>query len=289
VPTDKPEGPASTTITAAVRGDNLYANSLLAIDATTGNSSGTNSSCITTSGTMTSGPRQCCLSAPQRPSSAVAQSTKMSLLFIFNRETGEPIFGMEERPVPQSTVGRKDVAHAAVSACRNRWRVSPPHAKNWHHSADSRAPEMRGLWEQGRSPASASTSRGRRTKISILPGAQGGSNWMGMTLPLVGSADWQRHGSGPAGRVQPGGGGGGGGRGGGRRGGAPLRRGHATRAPAPTSARACGRHCATVYSKTPGPFNRYWNTENMWSCSPTPGLTGGRQRQHRRHRLRSTR
>ena len=28
----------------------------------------------------------------------------MGLLFIFDRVTGEPIFGMEERPVPQSTV-----------------------------------------------------------------------------------------------------------------------------------------------------------------------------------------
>ena len=35
---------------------------------------------------------------------AVAVMTKMTLLFIFNRVTGEPLFGMEERPVPQSTV-----------------------------------------------------------------------------------------------------------------------------------------------------------------------------------------
>ena len=34
---------------------------------------------------------------------AVAQQTKMALLFIFNRETGEPIFGIEERKVPQTT------------------------------------------------------------------------------------------------------------------------------------------------------------------------------------------
>ena len=33
---------------------------------------------------------------------AVAVMTKMSLLFIFDRVTGEPIFGMEERPVPQA-------------------------------------------------------------------------------------------------------------------------------------------------------------------------------------------
>ena len=48
---------------------------------------------------------------------AVAQITKMGLLFIFNRVTGEPMFGMEERPVPQSTVpGEKTVADAAVPA-----------------------------------------------------------------------------------------------------------------------------------------------------------------------------
>ena len=35
---------------------------------------------------------------------AVAQISKMSLLFMFNRTTGEPIFGLEERPVPASHV-----------------------------------------------------------------------------------------------------------------------------------------------------------------------------------------
>ena len=35
---------------------------------------------------------------------AVAVMTKMALVFIFDRVTGEPIFGVEERPVPQSGV-----------------------------------------------------------------------------------------------------------------------------------------------------------------------------------------
>ena len=34
---------------------------------------------------------------------AVAQTDEDGLMFIFNRETGEPIFGVEERPVPQTT------------------------------------------------------------------------------------------------------------------------------------------------------------------------------------------
>jgi quinoprotein glucose dehydrogenase len=35
---------------------------------------------------------------------AIAQTTKMGILFILNRETGEYVFGVDERPVPQSDV-----------------------------------------------------------------------------------------------------------------------------------------------------------------------------------------
>jgi quinoprotein glucose dehydrogenase len=34
----------------------------------------------------------------------VAQITKMGLLFIFDRVSGEPVEGMEERPAPQTGV-----------------------------------------------------------------------------------------------------------------------------------------------------------------------------------------
>jgi quinoprotein glucose dehydrogenase len=35
---------------------------------------------------------------------ALAQATKQALLFAFNRETGEPLWPIEERPVPPSLV-----------------------------------------------------------------------------------------------------------------------------------------------------------------------------------------
>ena len=35
---------------------------------------------------------------------AVAQPTKMGFLFVFNRVTGEPLWPIEERPVPKSDV-----------------------------------------------------------------------------------------------------------------------------------------------------------------------------------------
>ncbi len=38
---------------------------------------------------------------------AVAQPTKHAFLFVFNRETGEPIWPIEERPVPQSDVPKE--------------------------------------------------------------------------------------------------------------------------------------------------------------------------------------
>jgi quinoprotein glucose dehydrogenase len=38
---------------------------------------------------------------------AIAQPTKHALLFVFNRDTGEPIWPIEERPVPQSDVPKE--------------------------------------------------------------------------------------------------------------------------------------------------------------------------------------
>src|SRR4030095_16880285 len=40
---------------------------------------------------------------------AIAEYTKLSLLFIYNRVTGEPIFGVEERSVP-ARAGRRGAA-----------------------------------------------------------------------------------------------------------------------------------------------------------------------------------
>ena len=67
---------------------------------------GTRSSCITTSGTSI---RRRSQSSPTfsrdgRMIPAVVQVTKMGLVFVFDRTTGEPVFGIDERPVPASDV-----------------------------------------------------------------------------------------------------------------------------------------------------------------------------------------
>ena len=47
---------------------------------------------------------------------AVALPSKEAFLYVFDRVTGQPVWPIEERPVPQSDVpGRKDLSDAAVS------------------------------------------------------------------------------------------------------------------------------------------------------------------------------
>ena len=64
---------------------------------------GTSRPCTTTSGTTTCPRSRCCsISRPRTgPVAALAQPTKQGYLFILNRETGEPLVPVEERPAPQ--------------------------------------------------------------------------------------------------------------------------------------------------------------------------------------------
>jgi quinoprotein glucose dehydrogenase len=55
----------------------------------------------------------------------VAQITKMGLLFVFDRVTGEPVYGIEERPVPQTTIPGEATAKTQPFPVK-----PPPLAKN---------------------------------------------------------------------------------------------------------------------------------------------------------------
>ena len=102
-----PTGSASPDHWGGLRpGDNLYANSLVALRGSTGEmvwhfqmvhhdlwdyDLATAAALIT-------------ITRDGQPVPAVAQATKMGYLFILDRETGEPLFPVEERPAPQSDV-----------------------------------------------------------------------------------------------------------------------------------------------------------------------------------------
>ena len=162
---------------------------------------------------------------------AVAQITKMGLLFIFNRVTGEPMFGMEERPVPQSTVPGEQ-----TSATQPFPLLPPPLARNSLKKSElptNISPEhtayCQGLWEKyGLQDSVPYTPWKVDQDVVVFPGAIGGGNWGGVTYSkklglvitnVMNAGQWghlEKSEGAPIGGDQPGvGGAGRGGRGGG--------------------------------------------------------------------------
>jgi glucose dehydrogenase len=196
---------------------------------------------------------------------AVAQITKMGLLFIFNRVTGEPMFGMEERPVPQSTVpGEK------TSPTQPFPLLPPPLARNSLKKTElptNISPEhtayCQGLWEKYGLQDSVPYTPWKMTQdVVVFPGAIGGGNWGGVAynkkLNLVitnvmNAGQWGHLEKSAAlvGGDQPGVGGGRGGRGGPGAGGGPPR----SREP---------------YRKVTPEGGRFWDPKTQYSCAPTP-------------------
>ena len=88
-------------------GDNLFAESLVALDLETGERVCSISSwCITLSGTWTLRRRRFSktLTVDGRVIEAVSIMGKQSMVYTFDRATGEPVWPIEELPVPQSDV-----------------------------------------------------------------------------------------------------------------------------------------------------------------------------------------
>jgi quinoprotein glucose dehydrogenase len=88
------------------QGDNLFAESLVCVDATTGKRvwhfQGVHHGLWDYD--FASAPVLADITVNGRRISAVAQVSKQGFLYVFDRKTGEPVWPIEERPVPQSTV-----------------------------------------------------------------------------------------------------------------------------------------------------------------------------------------
>lgn len=114
---------------------------------------------------------------------AVAQITKMGLLFMFDRVTGEPLFGMEERPVPQSTVPGEKTSPTQPFPLK-----PPPLSRNSLTRAElprTISPELAAycerLWEKYRLRDSVPyTPWQLEQDVVVFPGAIGGGNWNGV-------------------------------------------------------------------------------------------------------------
>jgi glucose dehydrogenase len=115
---------------------------------------------------------------------AVAQITKMGLLFVFNRVTGEPVYGVEERPMPQTEVPGE------VTSKTQPFPVKPPPlAKNTFKIEDlyDLSPEharfCKELFETNQmkigGPYTPLPTEGNAV---FFPSTLGGGNWGGVSI-----------------------------------------------------------------------------------------------------------
>ena len=120
---------------------------------------------------------------------AVAQITKMGMLFLFDRLTGEPVFGMEERPVPQSTVPGEATWPTQPFPLK-----PPPLARNsfreeeMYNLTPEHAAFCRELFERNRMFIGVPyTPLPLEGNVLIFPSTLGGGNWGGVSFdPLLG-------------------------------------------------------------------------------------------------------
>lgn len=120
---------------------------------------------------------------------AVAQITKMGLLFVFNRVSGEPVYGMEERPVPQSVVPGEITAKTQPfplkppPLARNTFRVDELYDRSNEHAAFCKQ-----LFETNQMKIGGPyTPLPLEGNALFFPSTLGGGNWGGVSVdPLRG-------------------------------------------------------------------------------------------------------
>ena len=197
---------------------------------------------------------------------AVAQQTKMSLLFIFNRVTGEPIFGVEERKVPQTTAPGEWTSPTQPFPIK-----PPPLARNslTHAELAKVTPELEahceGLWQKYKLHDAVPYDPWQVGQdIVVFPGAQGGGNWHGAAFnPPLGLIITNVMNAGQWGHLGTGGRG---------RGGAPPA--DAPPDAPPAGPAAAGELAAGVFppalNKQTPEGGRFWDSAHRYSCSAPP-------------------
>jgi glucose dehydrogenase len=217
---------------------------------------------------------------------AVAQINKMGLLFIFDRVTGEPIFGIEERPVPQSNVPGEKTSPTQPFPVK-----PPPLARNSLKRSElpkSISPELlaycEGLWDKYNLKDTVPyTPWGLNQDVIVFPGAIGGGNWNGVAFnkPLgliftnvMNAGQW-----GHIEAVKPGEERGRGGRGGRGGPGGPPPPGAPAAPPAPAAVPTAAAQrppagdddqAAPGFRKVTPEGGRFWQPDTRYSCNEPP-------------------
>jgi quinoprotein glucose dehydrogenase len=166
-------------------GDGLYGNSLVALDAATGKLKWYQQLVHHDLWDFDPAAAPILFDAPRngRTVPAVAQITKMGLLFAFDRVTGKPLYGMEERKVPQSSVpGEKTSATQPFPLKPPPLsRVSFTKEEIYNLTPDHSA-FCRDLFEQNQMQiGELYTPLGLEGNVLMFPSTLGGGGWGGIS------------------------------------------------------------------------------------------------------------
>jgi quinoprotein glucose dehydrogenase len=180
-----PTGSASPDFYGGEReGDNLYANSLVALTAATGEIAWYQQLIHhdVWDYDLSAQPTLVDLEHDGETIPAVLQGTKTGLIFSFNRETGKPIFAIEEREVPQGGVAGEHLSPTQP------FPVAPPSVARHDAVTEDEAWGMMYFDTRScRKKIAKLTSEGIFTPPSLegtlqLPGYAGGINWGGLAF-----------------------------------------------------------------------------------------------------------
>ena len=168
------------------KGANLYGSSLVALDAATGKMKWyfqtTHHDIFDYD--LSAPPALIEITRDGKTIPAVAQTTKEGLLFLFDRMTGKPIYGVEERPVPKSDQPGEETWPTQPCPIK-----PPPIARN-HFSPEEVAkvtPEHQNFCENMLAQDGGARTGGPYlpygTKLTVnFPGMFGGGNWGGVSF-----------------------------------------------------------------------------------------------------------
>lgn len=175
--------PADSLYGADRKGTNLYANSVVALDALTGK--------LKWHYQMVhhdiwdydadAPPALITVKREGKTIPAVAEITKMGLLFILDRMTGKPVFGVEERPVPQSDVPGEQTWPTQP------FPLKPPALVRTGITLDrlsKRTPEAQRFCREwfNRLQYEGPYTPWHTKPTLIMPGTMGGGNWGGVSF-----------------------------------------------------------------------------------------------------------
>ena len=167
-------------------GDNLFGESLVCLDARTGNRvwhyqfihHGIWDWDIPTAPTLLN------LTVNGKPVKAVAQITKQAFVYVFDRVTGKPVWPIEERPVPQTdTPGEKTSPTQPFPtrpAAFDRQGISEADLIDFTPELKAEALEIASQYRMGPlfTPPSVVDAAGKKGTL-VLPATVGGGNWQG--------------------------------------------------------------------------------------------------------------